>query len=239
MKSKLAGTPGFAPGIPGIEDAVREYLRSNPDFLLRSMDDLSEIFVPHLAGADTASLLEKQIQLLRNRCHALSTQMDSFQSALAECRALALRNSAVLYAVAESDCLAAPMRLLRQHLREDYGAHSFRLFAFRDALPLQSINDLIFADRRHKIRDLFALLFGRQRSLCDSLQEEHKTALFGAAGGLINSTVLIPFAFRKWDGLLTVGSETRDRYTHGFAVQLLGQLAGFIGMKLDTWYRRG
>ncbi len=53
-----------------------DFLRSHPDFFTEHTDLLNRLSVPHQAGAGIASLIEKQVQIMRRRIEDLEQKLE-------------------------------------------------------------------------------------------------------------------------------------------------------------------
>jgi len=70
-------------------------------------------------------------------------------------------------------------------------------------------------------RSLFAELLNNPKPLCDSLQYEHRVALFAKAAEQIHSSLLLPFRLYGDEALLAVGSDSWHQYQQGIELDML------------------
>src|SRR3977135_332331 len=115
-----------APGPPAAdteEESIASYLQRNPDFFERHQALLARLRLPHARGGSTISLVERQIEMLREKQAAL-------ESKLAELVRVARANDAIserLHRFTRRLLLGAMPReqavaRIAAGLREDFGA---------------------------------------------------------------------------------------------------------------------
>lgn len=207
--------------MPARETAVIEYLSLNPDFLVRHPDLLRQISVPHGFTGKTVSLLEYQTRLLKEKLRALQLEYEAQSQKASALRRLSRSLKSLIVLLYECNDHGRLLEVLETFLVEYYSATSIRIFA--GALPGKGIA----ADRIPVRpldawrRGLFTLLLNNPKPLCDSLQLEHLTALFGEEAECIHSSLLLPFRFRGKEALLAVGSTAWNQYKQGVELDIL------------------
>src|SRR5882724_8085776 len=60
------------------EESVASYLQRNPDFFERHQAVLARLRLPHARGGSTISLVERQIEVLREKQAALEAKLAEF-----------------------------------------------------------------------------------------------------------------------------------------------------------------
>jgi hypothetical protein len=109
----------------------------------------------------------------------------------------------------------------------------FRLFVFSDQPDPDVGPGVKFLPRTAKLKHMFIELINRNKPLCGSLQDEHIRVLFQAAAGHVNSTVIVPLKYARWEGLAALGSQERGRYGRGFELDMIRFLFSIVGARLD------
>src|SRR5246500_2507348 len=113
--------PGLTP-VGGGEESIAAYLQRNPEFFERHLALLARLKLPHARGGSTISLIERQIEVLREKQAAL-------EGKLAELVSVARANDAIserlhrftrrlLRAVPHGEALTS----IEAGLREDFDA---------------------------------------------------------------------------------------------------------------------
>src|SRR5689334_7798831 len=115
------------------ETAIGNYLRSNPDFFVRNEALLAHLRLPHARGSAAVSLVERQVELLREKTQGL-------ESRLAELIGIARANDELAAKIHRFTrrLMAARTRgdavdQLEASLREDFEAYHSTLVLFGDA----------------------------------------------------------------------------------------------------------
>ncbi len=105
------------------EDAVARYLEDNPDYFLRYPGILAALAVPHAEAGPAVSLIERQVQILREQNHGLSQQLHELLGIARENDVLAERLHHFAQAMIDSasldDALGTARDLLRQQFKLD------------------------------------------------------------------------------------------------------------------------
>lgn len=78
---------------------------------------------------------------------------------------------------------------------------------------------------------MFIELFNRNKSLCDSLQQEYVTMLFGA-NEPVRSTALVPHVENNEWYLFALGSDEMNCYRQGFELRLIEFLIAVFRLRL-------
>jgi len=195
--------------MPSPQD-VKTFLEQHPDFLVEHPDLLETLQVPHGLDGPAVSLVERQVQVLRDR------QAESRQR-LAELVRNARDNEALVGRVH-----ALALRLLHAHdaagvtaqteasMREDFDVAPARLLAAADLTPA--------------LRALVAS--GKPR--CGQLREEDRTALLGDATAGIASMALVPIGADCRYGLLALGSADAARFHPGMGTAFLERIGELV-----------
>ncbi len=105
------------------EDAVARYLEDNPDYFLRYPELLEALSIPHPGAGTAVSLIERQVQVLRDRNLELSQQLRELLSIARENDVLADRLHrfalAMIDSVSLDDALGTARDMLRQQFKLD------------------------------------------------------------------------------------------------------------------------
>lgn len=225
-----------SPSIPSLSaEQVEDYLWRHPHFLIDRPELLAALNIQHDTPDNVASLIERQISLLRNEHTRLQKQLAASTDNLKAQQALTERALDTSLKLLEAGSLEALYGNLQEFTRQHYDTEHISLSLFLDRdLPIgNSVVSVL--GRNDKLRILLVELFNRQQPLFDSLQHEHLDLLFGKSAGDVHSTALLPLFGNDWDGLLALGSCSRDRYHRGQAFELLKYLTRITAFKLDRW----
>ena len=115
------------------DSSVAEYLQTHPDFFERNGPLLSRLRLPHLrdAGA-TVSLVERQVEVLRERNQALERRLKELVDVARANDALADRIHRLSQRLIRAHSLPETIDALETSLREDFEARNSVLVLFLD-----------------------------------------------------------------------------------------------------------
>jgi len=208
------------------ENRVAEWLLDHPDFLERHPDVLARLTVPHESGA--ASLLQRQVQLLREENQRLERQLKYLSGVAGENERLMQRLhrlSLQLVATADEPAL---LGCLDQGLRDDFRADAVALMTGADTLLASDGAPVVpLPDPRP---DWLDELLAAGEPLCGRLTRDKRMGVFGEAGCDLGSVALVPIAERV---LLAIGSRSDDRFHPGMGTLFLELLRSALRFRLD------
>lgn len=204
---------------------IADYLRRHPLFWQEHPELLELLSIPHTGTGNTASLIERQVQYLRERNADLAATLKVLQTAISSERALVKQAQALELRILQAEHLETATKALRLWIKKAFAAHYLALFVFLDGGKTIPSAGVIVLRRPNAIRDLFAEMFQRNRPLYDSLQIEHLEVLFGVeAAAEVRSTATISVAGTHWDALVVVGSRDPSAYRKGSPVEALSHV---------------
>ena len=220
------------------EESIATFLQHNPDFFERHQSVLLRLRLPHARGGSTISLVERQIEVMREKHAAL-------ESKLAELVAVARANDAIAEKLhrftrrlLQSDSRADAVGRIEASLREDFDAfHSVLLLIgdYPDLTPQRFVRSVAGDNPGLKS---FDSLFSAGKPRCGQARDSQRQLLFGPDSGQIGSMALVPLTEKGTPlGVLALGSPDRDRFHPGMSTEFLGRMADLITDALTM--RRG
>ena len=205
---------------------VANYLRNHPDFFQQHPNLLNDMALPH-GQSSTASLLERQASVLRQRNTELRHKLNEFMAVA--------RNNDRLFAgiktlgllLLETDSLAefsqTVHRVLTQELELDYS----RLLVFQ-RLSCDGISSISQKEIVEKLGDLYA----GDKIVCTALREQELKFLFQDYDQETGSAALIPLRFQKELGILVVGSADPNHFHSNMDTDFAQYYGEMISRKL-------
>jgi uncharacterized protein len=216
------------------EESVASYLQRNPEFFERHQAVLARLKLPHARGGSTISLVERQIEVLREKQAALENK-------LAELVRVARANDAIaerLHRFTRRLLRAVPRATAIAHieagLREDFDAFHAALVligAPPDPTLPSFVRTVPAADAQLKS---FESLFANGKPRCGQARDSQREFLFGPEGLEMGSVALVPLGDKGALGLLALGSADRDRFHPGMSTEFLARLADLISDALSS-----
>jgi len=219
---------GLAAPPVGEEESVAGYLQRHPDFFERHQSLLARLRLPHVRGGSTISLVERQIEVLREK-------LSSLEGKLAELLKVARANEAVaerlhrfarrlLRVTTRGDAIVR----IEAGLREDFDAfHAVLVLvgAEPESAAPRFLRMLPADDPNLKS---FESLFASGKPRCGQARDSQRDFLFGPEGAEMGTVALVPLGEKGAVGLLALGSADRDRFHPGMSTEFLGRLADLI-----------
>ena len=216
------------------EEAIAAYLQRNPDFFERHQGVLARLWLPHARGGAAISLVERQIEVLREK-------LAGVEGKLAELLRTARANDAIadrLHRFTRRLLRAEPgteaIARIEAGLREDFDAfHSaLVLIGAPPGLPEQQFVRSVPPDDPNL--KSFESLFASGKPRCGQARDSQREFLFGPEGPEMGSVALVPLGDKGSIGLLALGSVDRDRFHPGMSTEFLARMADLIADALTA-----
>ena len=214
--------------LSGTTGAIVEYLRNHPDFFVLHPELIPDLVIPHTTEENVTSLIEYQVSRLRQQFADLQRIVHEIESGSTGDRKFASSIHALSLELLACTSLVKLYKCLRTRLKTYYSADMVLLLLFSKFDASENCSGIHFMDSSSKLKFMFTEIFHRNKPLCGSLQEEHLHELFDGDIDTIKSTVLLPMDHAYWQGLLVLGSQKPDCYSHGFELDLLVYLKDIV-----------
>ena len=206
------------------DEAVARYLTENPDYFLTHPEALAALTLRHHASGQVASLIERQVQVLRDKNEKLARQLRELLSHARENDVLGERLHQFAHAMLDSGALDEVLSTARDMLRQQFKLDAVVILLKGDAEVLRGRPECAEpGDRRFDgIVQKFAssgqtsALPARSQAgkpLC-GVKHDSDTLnyLFGSQGHDIRSSALVLLAGKDTVGVLCLGSSDPLRY---------------------------
>jgi len=220
-----------ARGIPAAdaeEESVARYLQHNPEFFERHQALLARLRLPHSRGGSTISLVERQIEVMRERHAALEQKLAELVRVARDNDAVADRFHRFARRLLRAESGAAALAEIEASLRDDFDAFHSVLLLVSDK-PQESMQrfprSVTPDDPNLKT---FESLFASAKPRCGQVRDSQRDFLFGSDANDIGSVALVPLGEKGSMGLLALGSTERDRFHPGMSTQFLARMADLI-----------
>jgi uncharacterized protein len=211
------------------EETVAHYLQQNPEFFENHLPLLARLRLPHARGSSTISLVERQVEVLRERHSGLEQKLADFVTVARANDAVAEKLHRFTRRLLRAQTRQGAIEQLEASLREDFDSfHSVLVLigGEQDAVVAQRFVRLASAaDVNLKS---FESLFTSGKPRCGQARDSQREFLFGADAPDIGSVALVPLGDHGSLGLLALGSTDRDRFHPGMSTDFLARLADLI-----------
>jgi uncharacterized protein YigA (DUF484 family) len=220
-----------ARGIQGQQDeeeTVARFLQQHPEFFENHLPLLTRLRLPHARGSSTISLVERQVEVLRERHAALEQKLADFVTVARANDAVAEKLHRFTRRLLRAQTRQSAIEQLEASLREDFDSfHSVLvLIGEPGAVVPQRFVRLVGADDANL--KSFESLFTSGKPRCGQARDSQREFLFGADSPDIGSVALVPLGDHGSLGVLALGSTDRDRFHPGMSTDFLARLADLI-----------
>jgi uncharacterized protein len=211
------------------EDTIAAYLQHNPDFFERHQALLLRLRVPHARGGSTISLVERQIEVLREKHAGLEDKLAELVSVARANDAIAEKLHRFTRKLLRAGSRAEAVTLIEASLREDFDAfHGVLVLIgeYPDLAPQRFVRAIARDDAGLKS---FDTLFASGKPRCGQARDTQREFLFGQDANDIGSVALVPLGDKAAPlGVLALGSTDRDRFHPGMSTEFLARMADLI-----------
>ncbi len=210
------------------EESVAQYLSRNSDFFERHQNLLARLRLPHVRSGATISLVERQVEVLREKQASLEDKLAEFVRVARANDALADKVHRFTRRLLKAGSREAVLTELEASLREDFDA-------FNSVLILVGLTPQSFSARF--VRTLtaedpnlrsFESLFASGKPRCGQVRDTQREFLFGSDANEIGSVALVPLGEQGSLGLLALASADRDRFHPGMSTEFLARMGELI-----------
>jgi len=213
------------------EERIERYLSLNPDFFERHQPLLARMRLPHMRTGSTVSLVERQVEVLREQKTDADRRLAEFIAVARANDTLAERIHRFTRRMLRAPHPAAAIQTLEASLREDFDAFHSTLVLTAPIASLDRVEAEPFlrklAPDDANIRTFEALLAtGKPR--CGQVRDTQRDFLFGPESASIGSVALVPLGENGTLGLLALGSAERERFHPGMSTEFLKRMGELI-----------
>jgi uncharacterized protein YigA (DUF484 family) len=216
------------------EESIAAYLQHNPDFFERHQPLLARLRLPHARGGSTISLVERQIEVLREKHAAL-------EGKLAELVKVARGNDVIAEKLHRFTrrLLGARSRTevitqIEASLREDFDAFHAVLVLIGEGADASAQRFVRAARADDANLKSFETLFASGKPRCGQARDSQREFLFGTDANDLGSIALVPLGEKGAVGLLAIGSTDRDRFHPGMSTEFLARMGDLIADSLSA-----
>jgi uncharacterized protein YigA (DUF484 family) len=210
------------------EASIAAYLQHHPDFFERHHAVLARLRLPHVRGGSTISLVERQIEVLREKHAALEGKLAELVRVARANDTIAEKLHRFTRLLLSAGSRSAAIEFVESTLRVDFDAFHAVLVLIGehpDLAPQRFVRAVRADDPNLKS---FESLFSNGKPRCGQARDSQREFLFGADANNIGSVALVPLGEKGSRGLLALGSTDRDRFHPGMSTEFLARMADLI-----------
>jgi uncharacterized protein len=216
------------------EESIAAYLQHNPDFFERHQALLTRLRLPHVRGGSTISLVERQIEVLREKHAALEGKLAELVRVARANDAIADKLHRFTRRLLRAESQADAITQMEASLREDFDAFHSVLLLIGDRANLDPPRFVRTVRGDDPSLKSFETLFANGKPRCGQARDSQREFLFGSDANDIGSVALVPLGEKGAVGLLALGSTDRDRFHPGMSTEFLARMADLIADSLTA-----
>lgn len=216
------------------EESIAEYLKSHPDFFERHLTLLSSLRLPHRTTGGAISLVERQVDVLRQRNLALETKLRELLEVARSNDRLAGRIHSLALLLMRAKSREDVVDILDEQLREGFSVDQAALVLF-DSVPGLSQGHSQFVRVVHREDPSvgpFKSFLQNSAPRCSRVRDAQRDFLFGP-GAEIHSMALVPLGPRSEFGFLAIGSRDPDYFQPAKSIDFLARLGELAACALS------
>jgi hypothetical protein len=212
------------------EQVVSQYLQHNVDFFERHPQLLARMRLQHPRNASTVSLIERQVEVLREKYEAQEQKLAEFVRVARANNLLAEKIHRFTRRLLSTGSRGQAITEIEASLREDFDT-------IQAVLVLASNREPLLPDTDRFVRSVsaedpnyrsFETLFASGKPRCGQIRDSQREFLFSGEATEIGSVALIPLGGTPAMGLLALGSVDRDRFHPGMSIEFLSRIGELI-----------
>jgi uncharacterized protein YigA (DUF484 family) len=214
------------------EQAVLQYLQHNADFFERHPALLARLRLQHPRTGSTVSLIERQVEVLREKIQAQDQKLAEFVHVARANNVLAEKIHRFTRRLLRTSGAGPAIAEIEASLREDFDTFHTVLVLASASVPNEE-EDAPQCFMRRVLADdpafrSFDSLFAACKPRCGQIRDSQREFLFGVEAPNIGSVALIPLGGQPPAGLLALGSVDRDRFHPGMSTEFLWRMGELI-----------
>ena len=214
-----------------LKEVVAAYLRNHPEFLTDFPDILEILQLNHRSGV-AASLIERQVDQLRQKNQDLSRQLNRLMHVAAENEQLMTRLHRLTLQLKSLNSRNEFFTHLGNSLLNDFNADILQICLFEKSLADEAGEDVRHVEPDHSDMEQFRTHLDRNHTVCGRLSEQKLEFLFGSKARWVQSTALVPLGESGAHGMMAIGSSDPARFYPGMGTLFLDLLADVIASGL-------
>jgi uncharacterized protein len=212
------------------EQTVAQYLQHHVDFFERHPQLLARMRVQHPRNASTVSLIERQVEVLRENYQSQEQKLTEFVRVARANNVLAEKIHRFTRRLLKTTTRIDAIAQIEASLREDFDTFHAVLVLVVNGEPLvpdadRFVRSVSSEDANYRS---FESLFTAAKPRCGQIRDSQKEFLFGGDAIDIGSVALIPLSGNPAPGLLALGSVDRDRFHPGMSTEFLSRMGELI-----------
>ena len=191
------------------QSLVRDYLSQNPDFFEQNPDVFEALNISHNSGK-AISLVERQIDLMRDRNKDMATLIDQMQTTAKDNALLMEKTKRLVLNLVQAKDLTQLIKALSVSLKSDFSTEFFSLTLINDdIIAAKTAANFVSKD---EAKSIINDILTAQKAVCGA-REEELSLLFGNQAKDIGSILALPLKNSVTFGVLALGHRDPSFYS--------------------------
>ena len=202
---------------------IIDFLKQHPEFLSQHPELLEQLSIPHQQGS-AASLIEHQVEVLRNRNRELQRKLNRYLDNASDNEALLQKIHQFFIAVIQAEDLVELAHIVEQTMRKEFGCDAATVVLFNSAASLQP--PLLNITKSSDLA-LFEDFRKRRETICGRIKQNKLTLLFQQRAETTKSVALVALGLKSASGALALGSNDENKFFPGMGtlfLDMMGQM---------------
>ncbi len=213
------------------EQAVVQFLHQNPGFFEQHPQLLGRMRLQHARNASTISLIERQVEVLREKIQTQEEKLAQFVRVAHDNNVLADKFHAFTRRLLRVTSAEQAVQEIEAGLREHFAVTHARLVLPAAMLPQYAAQASSFVRRVAADDPLYRSfdgLFVSGKPRCGQVRDSQGEFLFGTEALGIASIALLPLGAQAPHGLLALGSLDRQHFQPEMSTDFLARMGELI-----------
>jgi uncharacterized protein YigA (DUF484 family) len=218
--------------MPQSEEAkVIDYLQKNPEILESYPEVFTALSIPH-HGGDVASLVERQLKIVRAENTALKKNLAELVSIARENEELNQRFHRLATELICTDQLHDVLAMVQDQVQTFFYT-DYVLFKFLPEISDKKKRlDAHYLDKNSGIVETIRPWLEQRKPVCGPLDDDISRELFGVDIN-VESCALVPLYHTSELGLLCLGSVSKERFNRDMGTIFLEQLGELVSTRIQ------
>ncbi len=224
-------------GIAALDDAtVAEYLEAVPDFFEKHPALVQRLRLADTRGGGTVSLIERQVELLRERNRKLEQRLVEFVENGRANDELAEKIHRLCVRLVHARSVLKVVDALESSLREDFDVQRsvLVLFSKDESLAAADSAFMRMAERDSAPVRGFEALFTSGKPRCGQVRDSQREWLFGDGAVAVASVALVPIGPGGSLGLMALGANDVHRFNPTMSTDFLARIGELVAAALSA-----
>ncbi len=216
-----------------LKEVVAAYLRKNPEFLEEFPDVLEILHLNHSSGV-AVSLIERQVEQLRQKNGDLDRQLNQLVHVATENEQLMTRLHQLTVELMQISSRKEFFTHLGNSLLHDFNADILQICLFDQEFASEAGEDVKHIRADDPEMEPFQAYLDKDHSICGRLGKNKLEFLFGSKSRWVQSTALVPLGEKGEHGMMAIGSSDDARFYPGMGTLFLDLLANVISSSITN-----